>query len=324
MELLLSFSVVLNYSIDVWAELGFLEMQQIEEKDCEQTNLVSCLHDEGNAFNTFVGAPGFTQYVLMSNSECKQNFCLFTRKAPQGIFWRCQMKDVFFYLFRLKSCKTFSILDFFWCDIPTRVSVNSLSFRTEQVVIFSKLQALRKPLSDLEFVESSCQCRFFLPSNQSESSDRWNVQSPRCLCADSPSSRRHYERWQGGMWFSSLQSTQSLRILYIFFFSCDPNLRQFFFPSCRSALSSSGSATYYLQPETQLRQKVSQTEREQESLTERIRGENSRSWMNEGLKMTQKNCFPCSPWVILSEQLSAFSSRWLSHRNNKPRVRRLS
>lgn len=163
MELLLSFSVVLNYSIDVWAELGFLEMQQIEEKDCEQTNLVSCLHDEGNAFNTFVGAPGFTQYVLMSNSECKQNFCLFTRKAPQGIFWRCQMKDVFFYLFRLKSCKTFSILDFFWCDIPTRVSVNSLSFRTEQVVIFSKLQALRKPLSDLEFVESSCQCRFFPP-----------------------------------------------------------------------------------------------------------------------------------------------------------------
>lgn len=109
-----------------------------------------------------------------------------------------------------------------------------------------------------------------------------------------------------------------------FFFSCDPNLRQFFFPSCRSALSSSGSATYYLQPETQLRQKVSQTEREQESLTERIRGENSRSWMNEGLKMTQKNCFPCSPWVILSEQLSAFSSRWLSHRNNKPCVRRLS
>lgn len=90
MELLLSFSVVLNYSIDVWAELGFLEMQQMlqqmEEKDCEQTNLVSCLHDEGNAFNTFVGAPGFTQYVLMSNSECKQNFCLFTRKAPRGIF----------------------------------------------------------------------------------------------------------------------------------------------------------------------------------------------------------------------------------------------
>lgn len=109
-----------------------------------------------------------------------------------------------------------------------------------------------------------------------------------------------------------------------FFFSCDPNLRQFFFPSCRSALSSSGSATYYLHPETQLRQKVSQTERERESLTERIRGENCRSWMNEGLKMTQKNCFPCSPWVILSEQLSAFSSRWLSHRNNKPCVRRLS
>lgn len=111
MELLLSFSVVLNYSIDVWAELGFLEMQQMlqqmEEKDCEQTNLVSCLHDEGNAFNTFVGAPGFTQYVLMSNSERKQNFCLFTRKAPQGIFWRCQMKDVFFLSFLTEKLQNF-------------------------------------------------------------------------------------------------------------------------------------------------------------------------------------------------------------------------
>lgn len=246
------------------------------------------------------------------------------KKSSSGHLLTLSDERCFFDLFRLKSCKTFSILDFFWCDIPTRVSVNSLSFRTEQVVIFSKLQALRKPLSDLEFVESSCQCRFSLPSNRSESSDRWNVQSPRFLCADSPSSRRHYERWQGGMWFSSLQSTQSLRILYIFFFFLWPKSETIFFPSCRSALSSSGSATYYLQPETQLRQKVSQTERERESLTERIRGENSRSWMNEGLKMTQKNCFPCSPWVILSEQLSAFSSRWLSHRNNKPCVRRLS
>lgn len=113
MELLLSFSVVLNYSIDVWAELGFLEMQQIEEKDCEQTNLVSCLHDEGNAFNTFVRAPGFTQYVLMSNSECKQNFCLFTRKAPRGIFWRCQMKDVFLIFSDWKAAKLSPSLTFF-------------------------------------------------------------------------------------------------------------------------------------------------------------------------------------------------------------------
>lgn len=129
---------------------------------------------------------------------------------------------------------------------------------------------------------------------------------------------------RGNVIFFTAVHSVTQDFIYFFFFSCDPNLRQFFFPSCRSALSSSGSATYYLQPETQLRQKVSQTERERESLTERIRGENCRSWMNEGLKMTQKNCFPCSPWVILSEQLSAFSSRWLSHRNNKPCVRRLS
>lgn len=132
MELLLSFSVVLNYSIDVWAELGFLEMQQMlqqmEEKDCEQTNLVSCLHDEGNAFNTFVGAPGFTQYVLMSNSECKQNFCLFTRKAPRGIFWRCQMKDVFLIFSDWKAAKLSPSLTFF--DVifrPEFLSIRCLS-----------------------------------------------------------------------------------------------------------------------------------------------------------------------------------------------------
>lgn len=132
MELLLSFSVVLNYSIDVWAELGFLEMQQMlqqmEEKDCEQTNLVSCLHDEGNAFNTFVGAPGFTQYVLMSNSECKQNFCLFTRKAPRGIFWRCQMKDVFLIFSDWKAAKLSPSLTFF--DVifrPAFLSIRCLS-----------------------------------------------------------------------------------------------------------------------------------------------------------------------------------------------------
>lgn len=132
MELLFSFSVVLNYSIDVWAELGFLEMQQMlqqmEEKDCEQTNLVSCLHDEGNAFNTFVGAPGFTQYVLMSNSECKQNFCLFTRKAPQGIFWRCQMKDVFLIFSDWKAAKLSPSLTFF--DVifrPEFLSIRCLS-----------------------------------------------------------------------------------------------------------------------------------------------------------------------------------------------------
>lgn len=134
MELLLSFSVVLNYSIDVWAELGFLEMQQMlqqmEEKDCEQTNLVSCLHDEGNAFNTFVGAPGFTQYVLMSNSECKQNFCLFTRKAPQGIFWRCQMKDVFLIFSDWKAAKLSPSLTFF--DVIFRPAFLSIRCLSEQ------------------------------------------------------------------------------------------------------------------------------------------------------------------------------------------------
>lgn len=299
-------------------------LQQMEEKDCEQTNLVSCLHDEGNAFNTFVGAPGFTQYVLMSNSECKQNFCLFTRKAPQGIFWRCQMKDVFFYLFRLKSCKTFSILDFFWCDIPTRVSVNSLSFRTEQVVIFRNSKLCENLSVTLNLWNHHVSAGFSSRPIRASPliAETYNHHAVFVPIHRRPAAIMSGDKGECDFLHCSPLSHSGFYIF--FFFSCDPNLRQFFFPSCRSALSSSGSATYYLQPETQLRQKVSQTERERESLTERIRGENSRSWMNEGLKMTQKNCFPCSPWVILSEQLSAFSSRWLSHRNNKPCVRRLS
>lgn len=70
---------------------------------------------------------------------------------------------------------------------------------------------------------------------------------------------------------SSLQSSQS------FFFS-DPNLRQFF-PSCFCVLSSSGSTTYYLHPETQLRQKV----RQRGTRRLWIRGANSLSWMSEDM-----------------------------------------
>lgn len=328
MELLLSFSVVLNYSIDVWAELGFLEMQQMlqqmEEKDCEQTNLVSCLHDEGNAFNTFVGAPGFTQYVLMSNSECKQNFCLFTRKAPRGIFWRCQMKDVFLIFSDWKAAKLSPSLTFF--DVIFRPAFLSIRCLSEQNrLLFFRNSKLCENLSvTLNLWNHHVSAGFSSRPIRASPliAETYNHHAVFVPIHRRPAAIMSGDKGECDFLHCSPLSHSGFYIF--FFFSCDPNLRQFFFPSCRSALSSSGSATYYLQPETQLRQKVSQTERERESLTERIRGENSRSWMNEGLKMTQKNCFPCSPWVILSEQLSAFSSRWLSHRNNKPCVRRLS
>lgn len=173
------------------------------------------------------------------------------------------------------------------------LSIRCLSEQS-RLLFFLKLYALRKPLSDLEFVESSCQCRF---------SSRPIRASP--LIAETynhhaffvPIHRRPAAIMSGdkeGCDFLHCSPLSHSGFYFIFFFLVT-QISDNFFPSCRSALSSSGSATYYLHPETQLRPKVSQTEREQESLTERIRGENSQSCMNEGLKMTQKNCFPCLP-----------------------------
>lgn len=257
-------------------------------------------------------------------ANANRTFVCLQEKLLRASFDAVRWKMFFFYLFWLKSCKTFSILDFFWCDIPTRVSVNSLSFRTEQVVIFRNSKLCENLSVTLNLWNHHVSAGF--PSRPIGASpliaETYNHHAVFVPIHRRPAAIMSGDKGECDFLHCSPLSHSGFYIF--FFFSCDPNLRQFFFPSCRSALSSSGSATYYLQPETQLRQKVSQTERERESLTERIRGENSRSWMNEGLKMTQKNCFPCSPWVILSEQLSAFSSRWLSHRNNKPCVRRLS
>lgn len=257
-------------------------------------------------------------------ANANRTFVCLQEKLLRASFDAVRWKMFFFYLFWLKSCKTFSILDFFWCDIPTRVSVNSLSFRTEQVVIFRNSKLCENLSVTLNLWNHHVSAGFSSRPIRASPliAETYNHHAVFVPIHRRPAAIMSGDKGECDFLHCSPLSHSGFYIF--FFFSCDPNLRQFFFPSCRSALSSSGSATYYLQPETQLRQKVSQTERERESLTERIRGENSRSWMNEGLKMTQKNCFPCSPWVILSEQLSAFSSRWLSHRNNKPCVRRLS
>ncbi len=41
-------------------------------------------YEKGNAFIMFVRPWGYTQCVLVSNTECKHNFCLFTRKAHRA------------------------------------------------------------------------------------------------------------------------------------------------------------------------------------------------------------------------------------------------
>lgn len=41
------------------------------------------LYDEENEFNMFVGPQGYN-HVLVSNTESKQNFCLFTRKQQRA------------------------------------------------------------------------------------------------------------------------------------------------------------------------------------------------------------------------------------------------
>lgn len=41
------------------------------------------LHEEGNTFNMFVRPQGYTQCVLVCNTECKQP-CLFERKLQRA------------------------------------------------------------------------------------------------------------------------------------------------------------------------------------------------------------------------------------------------
>lgn len=37
------------------------------------------------AFNTLVTHQGYKQCILMSNTQCEHNFCLFTRKLHRGL-----------------------------------------------------------------------------------------------------------------------------------------------------------------------------------------------------------------------------------------------
>lgn len=44
--------------------------------DIKETSALKNVFEAGNAFNTFVRPQAFTQWVLVSNSECKQKRCL--------------------------------------------------------------------------------------------------------------------------------------------------------------------------------------------------------------------------------------------------------
>lgn len=163
-------------------------------------------------------------------ANANRTFVCLQEKLLRASFDAVRWKMFFFIFSDWKAAKLSPSLTFF--DVifrPAFLSIRCLSGQNR--LLFFRNSKLCENLSvTLNLWNHHVSAGFSLPSNQSESSDRWNVQSPRCLCADSPSSRRHYERWQGGMWFSSLQSTQSLRILYIFFFFLWPKSETIFFP----------------------------------------------------------------------------------------------
>ncbi len=46
---------------------------------------VQRFYEGGNVFNVFVRPQGYTQCILLRNTDCKHNFCLFAKKTPQGI-----------------------------------------------------------------------------------------------------------------------------------------------------------------------------------------------------------------------------------------------
>lgn len=58
-----------------------------EEEDCWQVN--TDVNNAGFKFdfyeevNAFVGAPGYTQCILVNNTECKHQVCLLTRKLQR-------------------------------------------------------------------------------------------------------------------------------------------------------------------------------------------------------------------------------------------------
>ena len=43
-------------------------------------------YKEGNGFDTFVRPQRYTKWVLVSNTECKHNFSLSTRKTHRAAF----------------------------------------------------------------------------------------------------------------------------------------------------------------------------------------------------------------------------------------------
>ncbi len=65
-------------------ELFFCEYVQQRQRRGRLVFAFQMFYVEGNAFNTFVRAQEYTQSILVSDTECKHNFCLF--KTPQGTF----------------------------------------------------------------------------------------------------------------------------------------------------------------------------------------------------------------------------------------------
>ncbi len=85
--------MVLHYYTDVQVAVKCQDMQQYankdrEKEDCKLVNQdennagfkKTTLQMEGNPFNMFVRAQGYSQCVLVSKTECKHNFCLCTIK----------------------------------------------------------------------------------------------------------------------------------------------------------------------------------------------------------------------------------------------------
>ena len=301
MELLFffSFSVVVNCSVDLWAELAFLEMQHNvsanrRKRDCEQTNLVSCvplhlfeLQDShstlwwvtANVNRTFVCLQEKLRRASSDAVRWKTFFWSFLSEKLQNflhpwlfVIWYsnlcfCQLavsqRRTGCYFWNFELCENLSVTLNLW---TRHVSAGFPHVQSERV-----LWSLKRTITTLSL------CRFTVVPPPLWAVTRRNV-----------------------IFFTAVHSvTQD----FILFFSLWPKSETIF--SHHAALRWAPLAAGRI-ISTQ-RQKVSQTEREQETLTERIRGENSLSWMNEGLKTMQKSCFPCSPWVIFSEQLSAFS-----------------
>lgn len=168
----------------------------------------------------------------------------------------------------------FDALDLCFCAF-----VNSPSFSVEQLVILKRqtFGQVWKPLSDLDLFESSCRRRCFSCPIRSSFWSLKHTITTLSLCRFSVISAPLWAvTWRNVIFLTAVQSVR------FFFFFLWPK-SETIFPIMLLRAELLWQRDILSPPRDSDRKSNRQTTREEEGLIERIRGENSLSWMNEDI-----------------------------------------